>query len=183
MRTDRVRLVAGIGAALMLVGGCSGSSKPAAQSDSSTPTTSTTPAATAPPSWSPTQAAIIHAYVGFWSALPKASRARSDLATLGLLNPVATDPELSQLFSTLHKRRQQHQTLYGVPAAHVVSVEVTGGTATLRDCQNASAAGIETTSGRKLTVGVANNPVTATLLKRGSIWKVSTISHPQGGTC
>jgi hypothetical protein len=182
MRTERARLVAGIGAALVLVGGCGGSSKPALQSASSTPTTSTS-VATAPPSWSRTQVDIIHAYVGFWSALPKASRARSDLATLGLLNPVTTDPELSQLFSTLHKRRQQHQALYGVPIAHVQSVDVTGGTATLQDCQNAAAAGIETTSGRKLTVGVANNPVTATLLKRGSVWKVSTISHPQGGTC
>ena len=183
MRMERARLVAGIGAALALAGGCGGSSRPASQTDSPSPTASSPVSPTGSPAWSAAQRAVITGYVGFWRVLPRASQAGTDMARARLLIPVTTDPELSQLFSTLHRQRQRHQMLYGLHVAHVESVEIIGTTARLKDCQDASAAGIETTGGRKITVGVRRNPVVATLLQRGDVWKVSTVDYPHGVTC
>jgi hypothetical protein len=169
----------------LLIGACGGSAKPTAlktHSPSPSPPPSMSSATTAP-TWSAAQRSIITAYTGFWAALPKASRADAAMVRAQLLIPVTTDPELSQLISTMQRQQQQHQRMYGDHQAHVQSVEISDGKATLRDCQDASRAGIETTNGRKLTVGVKHNPVVATLLMRGKVWKVSTIEHPAGTTC
>lgn len=118
----------------------------------------------------------------FWGALPEASRASSDDGRLEILFPYATTPELPQLVSKLGEQRAKGQALYGVNIPRVQRVAVTGAQATVRDCQQSSAAGVEDASShRKLTVGVPRHPVTATLLLRGSDWKVSVIAYGADG--
>ena len=175
---------AAIGACVsaVVLAGCSSGdgSSPAAQKS----TMPTTPAATSSSqTFSPAESAVIKAYVGFWGRLPAASKASSDGARVAALVPVATDPELSQLISSMHKQREHRRVLYGQHVAHIESITIDGDRAEVRDCQDASAAGIATLGGRKLTVGVKRNPVRAVLLMRGGSWKVSTITYPKGASC
>lgn len=168
-----------IGLAVASLAACSGSSRPVAQQHSPTP--SPVPST----SLSPTaeQLAVERAYVSFWRVLPRASRVKSDSDRLALLVPVATDPELSQLISGIAKERSKGRVFYGVDRPRVTSVAVTGDRATVVDCQDSSAAGVQSVkSGDKLTVGVARHPVHATLLLRQGSWKVSVVSYPPSGT-
>jgi hypothetical protein len=101
------------------------------------------------------------------------------------LFPYTTTPELSQLISKLGDQRAKGQALYGVNVPRVQSDDVTGSMATVRDCQQSSSAGVEDlATHRRLTVGVDRHPVTATVLLRGSEWKVSVIAYgADGATC
>ena len=66
-----------------------------------------------------------------------------------------------------------------MPRARVTSAR--GEVATVRDCQDASMAGrLERRTGKRITVGVARNPVRATL-RRGADgrWRVSTVEFPE----
>jgi hypothetical protein len=170
-----------VGIAMATVSACSGSSPTAHDQPSTSPTSSSQ--ASDSPTPSPQQLAVERAYEGFWKMLPRASEAKTDAARVGLLVPVTTDPELSQLISSMHRQSQRHRVLYGQHIAHIESISITGPRAQVHDCQDASAAGIATTSGKKLTVGVRRNPVVATLIRRGGTWKVSTIAYPKGTTC
>lgn len=141
---------------------------------------SASPAAT----WSPTQQAIIDAYTQFWKLLPQASRAHSRDDRLRALFPYTTDPALSQIFSTIAQQRSAGKVLYGIHVPRVETITIHGSSAKLSDCQNASTAGIARASdGAHLTVGVARNPVDATLLLRDGHWKVSVIAYPQHSSC
>lgn len=177
----RVAVAALLATPIALVA-CSGSGHvgagPSPSADSATPSISASTAA-----WSPTQQDVIAAYNRFWAALPQASRSASDNGRLSVLVPVATDPELSQLITGLHRQAAQHRVLYGVPVARVGTVKVDDGRAELTDCQDASHSGVETTSGRKLVVGAGRNPVKVTLVLRGSLWKVATVAYPKAVKC
>ena len=184
MSTVRARgAVIGAFVGAVAISGCaSGGGKPAAH-DSPVPSISSPTATSATPSLSAEQLAVVRAYDSFWSALPDASKLPSDARRLAALQPVATDPEISQLIATLHQQWQKHRVLYGAHVAHVRAVTISSDKAELNDCQDASGAGIATASGRKITVGVKRNPVVATLLLRGGVWKVSVISYPRGASC
>jgi hypothetical protein len=126
---------------------------------------------------------VIKAYTGFWKALAPASHAKAVSAQLAFLIPVTTDPEISQLITGIGKERRKSRAFYGADRPHVTSVSITDGRATVMDCQDSSAAGVESLkTGAKLTVGVAAHPVRATLLRRGTAWKVSTVSYPPAGS-
>jgi hypothetical protein len=166
----------------VVLAGCSsgGGSRPAAQK-SPDPIT-TTPLATTP---SPTaaQEAALHAYSVFWSRLVPASRAKSPTAQLALLVPVTTDPELSQLIAGFARLHNQGRALYGRNLPRPSSVTVSNGRAVIRDCQDSHAAGVErVATGQRITVGVLRHPITATLLLRGSEWKVSRVDYAPAGT-
>jgi hypothetical protein len=186
MRGRRVRDAGVVALSLLLASACGSSTKPTAlKTDSPSPTAPTPATASPTPTWSTTQQAIITAYTGFWTALPKASRAQSRDDRLKILFPYTTTPELSQLIAKLSDQLSKGQALYGVNVPRVQHVDVSDSRATIQDCQQSSAAGVEDVSThRKVTVGVDRHPVTATLLLRGTDWKVSVVSYgPDGAKC
>lgn len=167
----------------VLVAGCSsgGGSRPEAHI-STTPST-TSAATTSSASFSPAQETVARAYTDFWNALAPASHAKTAAEQLTLLTPVTTDPELSQLISGIAEERRKGRAFYGADRPNVSIVVIIGQRATVVDCQDSSAAGVESMkTGKKLTVGVAAHPVHTTLLRRDGSWKVSTVKYPPAGT-
>ncbi|MFD1044727.1 hypothetical protein ACFQ1S_03525 [Kibdelosporangium lantanae] len=121
------------------------------------------------------------AYERFWQRIHDAAgRPESEWH----LNEVAADPQLSTTTQGLQLLRQQSLTLYGMETAHVRTVTVDGDHATVVDCQDGSSAGqADAKTGSRKTVGVAHNPVNASLLRGpDGNWRVSNINYP-GGEC
>lgn len=97
---------------------------------------------------------------------------------------VAADPELTAMLTNLNTLRARSVTVYGATREHVTKVDVTDGSATVRDCQDASESGqADATTGARKTVGIPRNPVAAHLVRGGDgKWRVSEVTYP-GGTC
>jgi len=179
------RLLAALACALALTA-CSDDATGDSQSRETpaAPTTVTLPSA--PPgtaSIGAVEAAVLHQYRGFWKALPEASRMQEE-PRIQVLKRYLVSPALGTVTRTLAAQDAFGKGLYGenVPRPEIVNLHTR--TASIRDCQDSSRAGVEERkTGRKLTVGVARNPVTATL-KRGDdeIWRIATIEYP-GGSC
>jgi hypothetical protein len=133
----------------------------------------------------PEVAKIVAQYRAFWAALPGASAVSNDNTRVQVLVPVTTDPELTLLVRKLGEQQSQGQRLYGVDQPRPTIQSLTDGRAAIRDCQDSSSSGVEKISThQKVTVGVARHLVTATLLNRGGVWKVSSITYaPSGTTC
>lgn len=167
---------------VLIVGCASGGGKPAAH-DSPAPSTSSPTATSAAPSLSAEQLAVVRAYNSFWRTLSSASRAKTATQQLTLLNPMTTDPELSQLIAGFARLHKQGRALYGTNAPRPTDVSLTGGRAVVRDCQDSHSAGVErVATGERLTVGVSRHLVTATLLLHGKLWKVSRVDYASAGT-
>jgi len=183
-RTPPSMIAAALVASVLAAAGCSGGGGSGALPSASAGHASPSPSASAT-TWSSTQQQVIAAYLGFWRALPNASRADSANNRLALLVPVATDPELSQLIAGLGRQHASGRRLYGTNVPRPLNVEVSGPRAVLRDCQDSHRAGIQDIkTGNRLTVGVARHLVTSVLVLRDSAWKVSTVQYaPSGTTC
>jgi hypothetical protein len=124
---------------------------------------------------------VLAQYTAFWTVITPASRAPA-ARRRAILAPYATDPELSRLLRGLVAAEAVGEGQYGaeVPRARVTSVR--GDTAAVIDCQDASNAGkLSLETGKKLTRGVARNPVNATL-RRGTDgrWRVATVEFTRG---
>lgn len=168
--------------------GCSAGSSAAVPSPSTAgPTRLSVPASSQSPSSDPSAAAttaVLRQYDAFWGALPPASAATTDTSRLDALFATTTTPELSQLVEMLGKQRTAGKVLYGRDVLHPVVTSVANGLARVTDCQDSSQSGVmDLKSGRRLTVGVSRNPVDATLLMRGGVWKVSVVHYRPGDTC
>jgi hypothetical protein len=177
--------VVGLALSGLLVAGCTSGSASTTASFTPGSDPSTAPASSsAAPSrtasrLSNRQIAVAAAYKAFWRALPAASTARSQRARLASLFPYATDPELSQVVDALAAQEHDGKELYGRHVAHLIRVQVRGDEASVFDCQDASHAGVAARATHKrLTVGVAHNPVRSSLVRRSGRWKVSTIRYP-----
>lgn len=170
-----------VGLAVAGLSGCSGGS-PAAQDQPSTgPPTSVQPSSSPTPSAE--QLAVEHAYAAFWRVLPGASRAKTDSARVGLLVPIATDPELTQLITGFHQMHQQGRALYGFNVPRATVTDLSAQRAVVRDCQDSHSAGVEkVATGDHLTVGVSRHLVTSVMLLRGHQWKVSSVRYAAAGT-
>lgn len=129
------------------------------------------------------RSAVEHAYVRFWELAGTLDRV-PEAERHARLGEWAVDPELSRAVDGLKRLQEQSIGFYGTPTARVSGIDVNGGTAVLRDCQDASQSGqVDTRTGARKTVGVARNPVTATLLRGADgAWRVSEIGYP-GGDC
>jgi hypothetical protein len=176
-------LLAAVSVTLIALGVASCSSSGGAPT--STPTSDGIIVPTDSPSLDPAAAAVIAQYRAFWRALPQASAATADDARVQALVGVTTDPELSLLVRKLGQQRSQGQQLYGVDQPRPTLQSMTADQAVVRDCQDSSSAGVEKiVDHQRVTVGVARHLVTATLLKRGAVWKVSVVDYaPSGTTC
>lgn len=101
-----------------------------------------------------------------------------------VVDQVAVEPERSILLQGAQWHQAQGVTLYGDPVERVTDVTVRGDQATVADCQDGSKAGqADARSGQPKNVGVARNPVVATLTRgTDGVWRVSQIRYP-GGEC
>jgi hypothetical protein len=144
-------------------------------------TTRTSPAVSATPTTE--QERILAQYRGYWAALSPASEAPV-AQRKGILEPYATDPALSTALRGIRAAENLGQVYYGVIATHPEITKLTGGDASVRDCQDASKAGRkERDTGKIVTRGTTHDLALVTL-KRGSdgVWRVATVDYP-GGAC
>jgi len=185
-RREPRRLAALALAQILALAACSTNGPGASQ-----PRTASTPVATitlpSPPS--PTasddaaKTAVLTAYSAFWKALPAASRL-DEGPREELLGRYLMSPALGTVIRTLAAQTASRKGPYGVNLPRPEVAAIVSGTASVRDCQDSSHAGVEDRkTGRKLTVGVPRNPVRATL-RRGDdgLWRIATIEYP-GGSC
>lgn len=127
--------------------------------------------------------AVADAYTRFWPRLHEAAGA-AEPRWAELMTEVATDPQLDRTLTGLRQQRAQSRTLYGAEAARITNIDVLGDRATVTDCQDTSNAGqADANTGDRKTVGIARNPVSATLIRGpDQRWRLSEISYP-GGIC
>lgn len=166
----------------LLVAGCSGGHDPAPAAPSS-PNLS-------PPSQAPTssrqdeQAAVEAAYTQYWPRSAQTPHQPED-TWHDAMAAIAVDPQLSTTLDAMHRNKSLGLTTYGDVTVRISSAEVTGETATVVDCQDASHAGqADATTGDRKTVGVPRMPVHATLVHdtADGQWKILQLDFP-GGTC
>lgn len=121
------------------------------------------------------------AYVRFWDVSLPVDQLPPD-QWRPVLAQVAAEPMLTQLVTGTDWQQEHNLRLYGRVQARVRDVHLDGSQATVRDCQDASKTGqADRTAGSAKTVGVARNPVDATLVRgTDGIWRVSRIRYPQG---
>ncbi|HWD05820.1 MAG TPA: hypothetical protein VG674_25560 [Amycolatopsis sp.] len=180
---DRWQLRVSLVSVAVVLAGCSGGNAPAPTSPpnlSAPPQTSAVPTSSADEQ----RQAVEFAYSQFWhSTFHTADQPESNWHDA--VAAVAVDPQLTTTLGAMRAQRQAGVAVYGDVTARIVSVQVTGDSAKVVDCQDDSRAGqADAKTGKRKTVGVARNPVTAEL-KRGSAdgrWKVSQVAFP-GGTC
>jgi hypothetical protein len=144
------------------------------------------PATLAPPPADPTaaeQADVQHAYEQFWAVSWSVSTVQPE-QWQPRLQQVAAEPVLPPLLTSTRAHHDQGSKLYGAVTAHITDIRLAPGQATVADCQDASHAGLaDATTGTPKTVGIARNPVRATL-HRGpdNAWRVTGLEFP-GGQC
>jgi hypothetical protein len=146
----------------------SGSTSPSLPASQPTPTT---------PADAKTQ--VLSQYSAFWAELAPASKAAASRRR-ALLSPYATDPELASLLHGMSRGDNQGTVFYGAdqPRPHVARLSVQQGIAVINDCQDSSHAGnADRSTGRRLTVGVARHPVTATMHLVQGTWRVAFVSY------
>lgn len=132
------------------------------------------------------RAAIETQWDKFWqvyAALPHTPEGdRQTLAT-----QVAVDPALSSLLNDAKTLNGKGWDTYGQFTSRISWPQSVDGkaTAVIADCQDASQAGsFETSTGNKTTVGVARNPLQATLARgEDGVWRVVQVFYLQDEPC
>ncbi|KAA9159426.1 hypothetical protein FPZ12_020180 [Amycolatopsis acidicola] len=150
---------------------------PSSQPNLSAPSQSTSP------SVQNEQAAIEDAYTSFWTHALHTSDQPEDRWHDSMAE-VAVDPQLTTTLNAMQQQKQSGVKVYGDVTARIASVQVTGASAKVTDCQDASRTGqADAKTGDPKTVGVERNPVSADLVRgTDGRWKVSQVTFP-GGTC
>jgi hypothetical protein len=117
---------------------------------------STTPQLSSSPgsgSVSPTtQDAVRAAYLAFWDASERATQAPSDQVK-STLQKYSTGAYLDFQARQIVSSRANNQEPWGKVIRHIGQIGVTGGKATVHDCQDASGAGLADTRTGKLIAG------------------------------
>ena len=162
------------------VAGCSsGGRSPslANPSGSSSPSLAASqPSSTAP---ADPKAQALAQYKAFWSELTPASRAPAPKRR-ALLSPYATDPELTSLLRGMASGDAKGTVFYGAdqPRPRIARLSVQQGIAVISDCQDSSHAGnADRSTGKRLTVGVARHPVSATMHLVAGTWRVAFVTY------
>ena len=93
----------------------------------------------------------------------------------------ATGGVLANLRGAFALRRAEGRRLYGQAVPHVFAVTITDGKATVQDCLDNSAIGLEDIAGKKLDVGRSEQQTTATLMQEAGVWKVAELTTVEGG--
>jgi hypothetical protein len=133
---------------------------------------------------SPAAAAqVIAAYTAFFPALTAAEPQPQPRAAV-VLAPSATQPYLGHVLAQMAWYRAHDEVSWGYLIPHVTSVQITGGQAVVRDCQDASNAWlVSTVTGRVIpgTAGCVRTYLVA-VLTRGSDgrWRLALLAHVAG---
>lgn len=170
-----------VGVAPVLLAGCSGETPSAPPSaDLSAPSQ----VSSAPSAPQDARAAVEAAYTQFW---PRSSQTphKPEDTWRDAMAAIAVEPQLSITLEAMRRNKAAGLTTYGEVVVRITSVEVTGDTAKVVDCQDASSAGqADARTGDPKTVGVSRMPVTATMKRdeASGQWKVARLRFP-GGAC
>jgi hypothetical protein len=197
-RLQRLELAVAAGLFVATTSGCTKSSSgvvlqtPASASPSSVatspaPTTSSPPSPTVASSSSTSspgdpKAAVTAAYLKYDAAVWDIGATTNDPNDPRIAE-YTTGKEQAALHFHVESRRGFHNHLWGISVPHVQSVELSGTTATVRDCHDASRGGEANAAGQELTVGIAKNVLVASMVLVNDAWKVSNLAQVQGGTC
>ncbi len=140
----------------------------------------TTAAATPSPA---VAAQVIAAYTAFVPALTAAEpqpRARA----AALLAPYAAQPYLGHVLAQMAWYQTHDEVSWGYLVPHVTSVQITGGQAVVRDCQDASNAWLVSTVTSQAipgTAGSARTDLIAVLVRGGDgRWRLTLLAHVAG---
>ncbi|MFI0354244.1 hypothetical protein [Actinomadura sp. 9N407] len=100
--------------------------------------------------------------------LPEATRKRE-------LSTYMVDPQLSRVLKVIEQHRDDHLATYGSVVIRIKDVQVDGSKATVRDCQDASRAGLLNTETRKKINRGFKERNTQALMEKGADghWRVS----------
>lgn len=135
--------------------------------------------AAAPPS--PAAAAqVIAAYTAFVPALT-AAEPQSQARAAAMLAPYAAQPYLGHALAQMAWYRAHDEVSWGYLVPHVTSVQITGGQAVVRDCQDASNAWLVSTVTGEVIPGSIGSPRTylVAVLVRGKDgrWRLTLLAH------
>ena len=145
------------------------------------PTAASSPAGA--PSSSPTpadeQEALLAQYRKFWASLTSVSRMPAAQRRV-VLAALAVDPALKSVLYGMSQADLKRQVLYGANLPRPrVRINPDSTTALVDDCQDSSRAGVaDRATGRRVTIGVTRNHVSATMKKKpGELWKIAFIDY------
>jgi hypothetical protein len=169
--------VIGMVSALSVLTGCS------SQTSVSLPPKSSqlsAPSATSPPGPQSAQAAVAAAYAAYFPVLQAAEKVPGSRAE-AMLAPYAAQPYLGHVLSQMTSYQAQHEASHGYLVPHVTSVQVSGGRATVHDCQDASHAALADSRTGKVIPGTTGSARTYLIasLARGSDgrWRLTSLAH------
>jgi hypothetical protein len=137
------------------------------------------PATAAPPSQNPQQA-VIAAYTAYFPASQKAQADTSPAAAQQLLARYAAQPYLGNVLSQMTAYRARGEVAAGYVIPHVMRVTVSGGTAEVYDCQDASHAALASAAtGTAIpgTTGSARTYLIASLTRADGRWRLTSLAH------
>ncbi|MUN35371.1 hypothetical protein [Actinomadura litoris] len=87
------------------------------------------------------------------------------------------EPQLSRVLGGIQKNQSENHASYGKIVTHIRSLEITGNSAILHDCQDSSRTGLlDVTSGKKINRGVKEERVKAHLSRDSGRWIVTDIA-------
>lgn len=179
----RVLALTGVMAGTIVLTGCGGGAeKPSSPSPNLSAPSPERPAQSSSPSTD--REAVMLAYTEFWPRSLRVGQGPPD-SWRPALAEIAADPQLTTTLDAMQRQKAAGVTTYGEVTVRISSIELSGSTAKVVDCQDASHAGqADVRTGAKKTVGVARMPVHAQLVRDAAAgtWKVSKTEFP-GGEC
>jgi hypothetical protein len=132
-----------------------------------------------------TEEQVLAQYRKLWTeTLPAATTAAAD-ERKAILAATLADPELTHALGRLAAMDENGQTSYGTDVPLRQTVTLQGEKAVVTGCLDSSQTGLaDRETGRKLTKGVATNPVSLTF-ERGSdgVWRVAQTRFPGTRRC
>ena len=167
-------VLAAVGLALA---GCGGQ-QPSVSLPAKGGTTAPSQAVLTGPARTPAQA-VTAAYRGYWQAYAAAMTSSSPRRARALLAPYSAPGGTTALISSLRRVWRAHDVAYGAAVTHVLSVRVTGQTASVHDCLDLSHFGVlDKTSGQVVpnSFGLPDLNYYVTLELSGGRWRVSNMT-------
>jgi len=133
---------------------------------------------------SPSAAAqVIAAYMAFFPALT-AAEPQPQARAAAMLAPYAAQPYLGHVLAQIAWYQAHDELAWGFLTPHVTSVQIIGGQAVVRDCQDASNAWLVSTVTGEVIPGTIGSPRTylvAVLVRGGDgRWRLTLLAHVAG---
>jgi hypothetical protein len=133
---------------------------------------------------SPTvEAQVIEAYTGYFPVVQEAEPLPESRAAR-LLAPWAAQPYLRQVLEQMTRARMEGEVAWGQVTPHVTSVEISGGHAVVRDCQDAHAAWLVSSATSQAIPGSTGSPhtylIAALARSTDGRWRLTWLAHVAG---